>query len=143
MEGESDKNKGVNGANIDEACISCHQYFDKEDECWGNYVPLTRDEEWILSQMREVKAKVASVNKRLRELESLYGFEPLSPDEAVKSGTEDQVQWLEHKQQLDYCGKSGRNWIANGRKQPTITVIDPIKPIVCLAFMIGIIRDSS
>ena len=101
MKGESDKNNGVNGAEKDEACISCHQYFDKEDECWGNYVPLTKDEEWILSQMREVKTKVASVNKRLQELESLDGFKPLTPDEAMKSGTEDQVEWLEHKQQLD------------------------------------------
>ena len=38
----------------DENCTTCHQYFDKEDECWGNYVPLTRDEEAILARMREV-----------------------------------------------------------------------------------------
>jgi hypothetical protein len=101
MEGESDKNSGVNGANIDESCTACHQYFEKKDECDGNYVPLTKDEEWILSQMRDVKARVVSVNKRLQELERLDGFKTLSPDEAMKSGTGEQAEWLEHQQQLD------------------------------------------
>ena len=101
MEGESDKNNGVPEADTGESCTSCHQYFDKEDECWGNYVPLTRDEEWILAQMREVKARVASIKKRMQELESCDGFELLAANEAMKSGTEEQVQWLEHKQQLD------------------------------------------
>jgi hypothetical protein len=101
MTSESDKNNGVTEADTGESCTSCHQYFDKEDECWGNYVPLTRDEEWILAQMREVKARVASVRERLQELESCDGFKLLAADEAMKSGTEEQVQWLENKQQLD------------------------------------------
>mgnify|MGYP003566065725 CR=1 FL=1 len=73
MPNESENNNGVTLADIDEACTTCHQYFDKEDECWGNYVPLTRDEEAILAQMREVKAKVAAVKKRLKEIESQTG----------------------------------------------------------------------
>jgi hypothetical protein len=101
VEGESDKNDGVTEADAGESCTSCHEYFDKTDECDGNYVPLTKDEEWILSQMRAVKAKVVSVKKRLQELESLNEFSPLSPDEVMASGTEEQVQWLEQKQQLD------------------------------------------
>ncbi len=101
MPSESENNNGVSEADTGESCTSCHQYFDKEDECWGNYVPLTRDEEWILAQMREVKARVASTRKRLQELERCDGFKILAPNEAMKSGTEEQLKWLEHKQQLD------------------------------------------
>ena len=101
MPSESENDNGVSEADIGESCTSCHQYFDKEDECWGSYVPLTRDEEWILAQMREVKAKVASIRKQLQELESCDGFKLLAPNEAMRLGTEEQVQWFEQKQQLD------------------------------------------
>jgi hypothetical protein len=70
MPRESENNNGVPGADTDESCTTCHQYFDKEDECWGNYVPLTRDEEAILAQMRTVKEKVTEVKRRLKELET-------------------------------------------------------------------------
>ena len=101
MPTESEKNNGTAETDTGESCEACHQYFDKKDECDGNYVPLTRDEEWILAQMREVKTKVASVKKRLKELEKSTGFRPISHDEAAKSGTEEQVQWLDQKEQLD------------------------------------------
>ena len=101
MPSESEEGNGGTIADPEDTCVACHEYFDKKDECDANYVPLTKDEEWILSQMREVKAKVVSVKKRLQELESLDEFSPLTPDEVVASGTEEQVQWLEQKQQLD------------------------------------------
>ena len=101
MPSESEKNNGASQTDKDETCVACHSYFDKTDECDGNYVPLTRDEEWILAQMREVRAKVASVKKRLKELEKSTGFKPISDVEAAKSGTEAQVQWLDQKQHLD------------------------------------------
>jgi hypothetical protein len=98
MEGESDKNNGLSGDDIDEFCTTCHQYFDKEDECWGNYVPLTRDEEAILAQMREVKAKVAAVKKRLKEIEGKKGFEiPREKQDRGEVG-HDQALWLEQNQ---------------------------------------------
>ena len=100
MPSESDQNNGVPGADTDESCTTCHQYFDKEDECWGNYVPLTRDEEDILAQMRTVKAKVTEVKRRLEELEGRNGFEPVSEDAVDGAATEEQTQWLEHKQNL-------------------------------------------
>jgi len=98
MEGESDKNNGVSGADIDESCTTCHQYFDKKDECEGNYVPLTRDEEAILARMREVKAEVAAVKKRLKEIESKNGFQ--IPREGQDRGKVrgDQALWLEQNQ---------------------------------------------
>ena len=101
MTDKQDGNEEPGLLETEEACTACHSYFDKSDECDGNYVPLTRDEEWILAQMREVKAKVASVKKRLKELEKSTGFRPISHDEGAKSGTEEQVQWLDQKQQLD------------------------------------------
>jgi uncharacterized coiled-coil protein SlyX len=101
MPGESENNNGVSGADTDESCQTCHQYFDKEDECWGNYVPLTRDEEAILAQMRTVKAKVTEAKKRLEELEGRNGFKPVSGDAVDGSTTEEQTQWLEQKQNLD------------------------------------------
>ena len=101
MPGESENNNGVPGADTDESCTTCHQYFDKEDECWGNYVPLTRDEEAILAQMRTVKAKVTEAKKRLEELEGRNGFKPVSGDAVDGSTTEEQTQWLEQKQNLD------------------------------------------
>ena len=100
MPSESDQNNGVSGADTDESCPTCHQYFDKEDECWGNYVPLTRDEEDILAQMRTVKAKVTEVKRRLEELEGQNGFEPVSGDAVDGAATEEQTQWLEQKQNL-------------------------------------------
>ena len=98
MSNESENNNGVTGADIDESCTTCHQYFDKEDECWGNYVPLTRDEEAILAQMREVKAKVTAVKKRLEEIESQKGFQ--IPAEVQDRGevSEDQALWMEQRQ---------------------------------------------
>ena len=98
MPNESDKTNGVTGADIDESCTTCHQYFDKEDECWGNYVPLTRDEEAILAQMREVKAKVAAVRERLKKIESQKGFQ-IPGDVRDRDGvSEDQALWLEQTQ---------------------------------------------
>jgi hypothetical protein len=98
MPSESDKNNSVNGADIEEFCTTCHQYFDKEDECWGNYVPLTRDEEAILARMREVKAEVAAVKKRLKEIEDRNGFEiPREGQDRDKVG-DDQALWLEQNQ---------------------------------------------
>jgi hypothetical protein len=91
----------VSGTEADESCTTCHQYFDKEDECWGNYVPLTRDEEAILAQMRTVKEKVTEVKKRLKELEDRNGFKPASGDAVEGAATEEQTQWLEQKQNLD------------------------------------------
>ncbi len=108
MPGESDQNNGVPGADTDESCTTCHQYFDKEDECWGNYVPLTRDEEAILAQMRTVKAKVSEVKKRLEELEGRNGFQPVSGDAVEGAATEEQAQWLEQKQNLDMLRQEWR-----------------------------------
>ena len=101
MPSESENNNGVPGADTDESCTTCHQYFDKEDECWGNYVPLTRDEEAILAQMRTLKAKVTEAKRRLEELEGRNGFKPVSGDAVDGSTTEEQTQWLEQKQNLD------------------------------------------
>jgi len=98
MEGESEKNNGLSGADIDESCQACHQYFDKKDECEGNYVPLTRDEEAILARMREVKAEVAGVKKRLKEIEGENGFQtPREGQDSDKVG-DDQALWLEQRQ---------------------------------------------
>ena len=108
MPSESDQNNGVSGADTDESCPTCHQYFDKEDECWGNYVPLTRDEEDILAQMRTVKAKVTEVKRRLEELEGRNGFEPVSGDAVDGAATEEQTQWLEQKQNLDMLRQEWR-----------------------------------
>jgi len=108
MPSESDQDNGVPGADTDESCTTCHQYFDKEDECWGNYVPLTRDEEDILAQMRTVKAKVTEVKRRLEELEGQNGFEPVSGDAVDGAATEEQAQWLEQKQNLDMLRQEWR-----------------------------------
>ena len=78
-----------------ESCPTCHQYFDKEDECWGNYVPLTRDEEAILARMREVKEEVAAVKKRLKEIESKKGFQIPGDVHDRDRVSEDQALWLE------------------------------------------------
>ena len=95
MPGESENNNGVPGVDTDESCPTCHQYFDKEDECWGNYVPLTRDEEAILARMREVKAEVAAVKKRLKEIESKKGFQIPGDAQDRDRVSEDQTLWLE------------------------------------------------
>ena len=108
MPSESDQNNGVPGADTDESCPTCHRYFDKEDECWGNYAPLTRDEEAILAQMRTVKAKVTEVKRRLEELEGRNGFEPVSGDAVDGAATEEQTQWLEQKQNLDMLRQEWR-----------------------------------
>jgi hypothetical protein len=98
MEGESDKNNGVTGADMDESCTACHQYFDKKDECEGNYVPLTRDEEAILARMREVKAEVAAVKKRLKEIEGRNDFEIPREGQDIDKVGDDQALWLEQNQ---------------------------------------------
>ena len=97
MPNESKNNNGVSGTDNEESCTTCHQYFDKDDECWGNYVPLTRDEEAILTQMREVKAKVAAVKKRLKEIESKEGFQIPGDVQDGDRVSEDQALWLEQK----------------------------------------------
>jgi predicted nuclease with TOPRIM domain len=98
MEGESDKNNTGTGVDIDESCTACHQYFDKKDECEGNYVPLTRDEEAILARMREVKAEVAAVKKRLKEIEKKNGFQTPSKGQDIDKVGDDQALWLEQIQ---------------------------------------------
>jgi hypothetical protein len=94
MVGESDKNNGTSEADMGESCTACHQFFDKKAECEGNYVPLTRDEEAILTRMREVKAEVAGVKKRLKEIEGKKGFQ--IPGEGQDRGNlgDDQALWL-------------------------------------------------
>jgi hypothetical protein len=97
MENKSDNNsvsKGENG----ESCTACHQYFDKKDECGGNYVPLTRDEEAILARMREVKAEVAAVKKRLKEIEKKNGFQTPNKGQDMDKVGDDQALWLEQNQ---------------------------------------------
>jgi hypothetical protein len=98
MPGESENNNGVPGADTGESCTTCHQYFDKEDECWGNYVPLTRDEEAILARMREVKEEVGAVKKRLKEIESKEGFQIPGDLQDREKVSEDQSLWLEQTQ---------------------------------------------
>ena len=97
MESKSDNNSISEGEN-GESCTACHQYFDKKDECDGNYVPLTRDEEAILARMREVKAEVAAVKKRLKRIEGKNGFQvPREGQDKDKAGG-DQALWLEQNQ---------------------------------------------
>ena len=95
MENKSDKNNGFSETENGESCTACHQFFDKKTECEGNYVPLTRDEEAILTRMREVKAEVAGVKKRLKEIEGKKGFQ--IPGEGQDRGNlgDDQALWLE------------------------------------------------
>ena len=98
MPSESDQDNGVPGADTDESCTTCHQYFDKEDECWGNYVPLTRDEEAILARMREVKAEVGAVKKRLKEIEGKNGFQVPIDGQDSDRVSDDQALWQEQRQ---------------------------------------------
>ena len=95
MSNESENNNEILVTDREESCTTCHQYFDKEDECWGNYVPLTRDEEAILAQMREVKTKVAAVKKRLKEIESKEGFQIPGDVQDGDRVSKDQGLWLE------------------------------------------------
>lgn len=95
MSGDVEKNDTISVTENGESCTTCHQYFDKEDECWGNYVPLTRDEEAILARMREVKAEVAAVKKRLKEIESQRGFQIPEDVQDRDRVSEDQALWLE------------------------------------------------
>ena len=108
MGGGSENNKGMHVTDTDESCTTCHQYFDKEDECWGNYVPLTREEEAILAQMRELKAKVTEVKRRLEELEGRNGFKPGNVEVAEGAATEEQAQWLEQKKNLEVLRQEWR-----------------------------------
>jgi hypothetical protein len=95
MTGDVEKDETISVTENGETCTTCHQYFDKEDECWGNYVPLTRDEEAILKQMREVKAKVAAAKKRLKEIESKEGFQIPGDVQDEDRVSKDQGLWLE------------------------------------------------
>jgi len=108
MSSDVEKDDTISVTENGESCPTCHQYFDKEDECWGNYVPLTRDEEDILAQMRTVKVKVTEVKRRLEELEGRNGFEPVSEDVVDGVATEEQTQWLEQKQNLDMLRQEWR-----------------------------------
>ncbi|MBE9534703.1 MAG: hypothetical protein IMF03_06855 [Proteobacteria bacterium] len=108
MSGDVEKDGTISVTENGESCPTCHQYFDKEDECWGNYVPLTRDEEAILAQMRTVKVKVTEVKRRLEELEGRNGFEPVSGDAVDGAATKEQTQWLEQKQNLDMLRQEWR-----------------------------------
>jgi hypothetical protein len=98
MSGDVEKDDTISVTENGESCTTCHQYFDKEDECWGNYVPLTRDEEVILARMREVKAEVAAVKKRLKEIESKEGFQIPGDVQDRDRVSEDQAIWLEQTQ---------------------------------------------
>ena len=98
MSGDVEKDDTISVTENGESCTTCHQYFDKEDECWGNYVPLTRDEEVILARMREVKAEVAAVKKRLKEIESKEGFQIPGDVQDRDRFSEDQALWLEQTQ---------------------------------------------
>ena len=108
MPGESKKDNGVAANDNEESCTSCHQYFDKEDACWGNYVPLTRDEEAILAQMRELKTKVTEAKKRLRELEGDTSFQPADGEGIEEAAKEEQAQWLELKQLVEMLREEWR-----------------------------------
>jgi hypothetical protein len=96
MSGDVEKDDTISVTENGESCTTCHQYFDKEDECWGNYVPLTRDEEAILARMREVKEEVAAVKQRLKEIESKEGFQIPGDLQDGDRFSEDQALWLEH-----------------------------------------------
>ena len=98
MESKSDNNNHVSKGENGESCTACHQYFDKKDECDGNYVPLTRDEEAILARMREVKAEVAAVKKRLKEIERKNGFQTPSKGQDIDKVGDAQALWLEQNQ---------------------------------------------
>ncbi|MGW8223736.1 MAG: hypothetical protein ACWGP1_16435 [Syntrophobacteria bacterium] len=98
MSGDVEKDDTISVTENGESCTTCHQYFDKEDECWGNYVPLTRDEEAILARMREVKEEVAAVKQRLKEIESKENFQIPGDLQDRDRVSEDQALWLEHTQ---------------------------------------------
>jgi len=108
MSGDVEKDDTISVTENGESCTTCHQYFDKEDECWGNYVPLTRDEEAILAQMRAVKTKVTEVKRRLKELEGHNGFKPVNGEVVEGAATEEQAQWLEQKQNLEALRREWR-----------------------------------
>ena len=98
MSGDVEKDGTISVTENGESCPTCHQYFDKEDECWGNYVPLTRDEEAILARMREVKAEVGAVKKRLKEIEGKNGFQAPIDGQDSDRVSDDQALWLEQRQ---------------------------------------------
>ena len=108
MSGDVEKDDTISVNENGESCTTCHQYFDKEDECWGNYVPLTRDEEAILAQMRAVKTKVTEVKRRLKELGGHNGFKPVNGEVVEGAATEEQAQWLEQKQNLEALRREWR-----------------------------------
>ena len=108
MESKSDNNNHVSKGENGESCTACHQYFDKKDECDGNYVPLTRDEEAILARMREVKAEVAAVKKRLKEIERKNGFQTPSKGQDIDKVGDDQALWLEQNQLMAALRAEGR-----------------------------------
>ena len=61
-------------------------------------LPLTRDEEAILARMREVKAEVAAVKKRLKEIERKNGFQTPSKGQDIDKVGDAQALWLEQNQ---------------------------------------------
>ena len=105
MPSDSEKNNGAAPTETGENCVACHSYFDKTDECDGNYVPLTQDEETILARMREVKSRVSHLKKQLNELESRNGFHAPEQREGGGGFSEDQVLWMEQTHQMEALRK--------------------------------------
>ena len=101
MDNKQRENEDAAELGTGETCEVCHQIFDKGGDCSGNYVPLTREEEYILARMREVKGKVAEVKRQLQALESHLGFQIPTFDGAEESITDDQAQWRKQREQLD------------------------------------------
>ena len=66
-----------------------------KDRLTGKEKPLTRDEEAILTRMREVKAEVAAVKKRLKEIQGKNGFHTPREGQDSDSINDDQAIWLE------------------------------------------------
>ena len=59
---------------------------------------MTRDEEAILARMREVKAEVVAVKKRLEKIEGKNGFQIPRQGQERDGVGDDQALWLEQKQ---------------------------------------------
>jgi hypothetical protein len=67
MEGEIRQDNATPEPETEESCPACQEFF-ATDRCSGEFVPLTRDEEGILTRMREVKAQVTEVKEEIRAL---------------------------------------------------------------------------
>lgn len=70
MSSNSRKNSADSGERQQDGCPAFTKLFDTAETCSGNYVPLTRDEEDILARMRELKAQVGRIKKKVQELEA-------------------------------------------------------------------------